>query len=125
MKINLKHLFLMLFLTAFCLGTWLPAGAQEVLGLPVYPGAKPQPETTTFLQKNMGMNGAAYHSPDSLAKVVAFYKNQDGLKTMLADAESAMFRSPQGVDVTIQNPWMNMSTGKMVHDTLISIVKPQ
>jgi hypothetical protein len=27
------------------------------------------------------------------------------------------------VDVTVQNPWMNMKTGAMMKDTLISIVK--
>lgn len=29
----------------------------------------------------------------------------------------------QGVTLTIQNPWMGMDSGKVMKDTLISIVK--
>jgi hypothetical protein len=37
--------------------------------------------------------------------------------------EGAGFKTKTGVRVTIQNPWMDMETGKMIKDTLISIVK--
>lgn len=35
---------------------------------------------------------------------------------------AAAFTNGQ-VDVTIQNPWMDTKTGKMITDTLITIVK--
>lgn len=31
--------------------------------------------------------------------------------------------SGKGVMVTVQNPWMDMDSGKVMQDTLISIVK--
>jgi len=34
-----------------------------------------------------------------------------------------MFKKGDDVDVTLQNPWQNMQTGKMEKETLISIVK--
>ncbi|NJD88471.1 MAG: hypothetical protein FIB05_10685 [Betaproteobacteria bacterium] len=44
------------------------------------------------------------------------------LKEMAVDKESAAFMSGP-VMVTIQNPWMDMATGRMMKDTLISIVR--
>jgi hypothetical protein len=36
--------------------------------------------------------------------------------------EGAMFKKGN-IDITIQNPWMDMKSGRMMKDTLISIVK--
>jgi hypothetical protein len=55
-------------------------------------------------------------------KVVAFYKKQEGLKSFIADEKNAIFKKGK-TDITVQTPWMDMKTGKMNNDTLISIVK--
>jgi hypothetical protein len=49
-------------------------------------------------------------------------KNNQALNLISDTKESAMFKKGD-VDITIQNPWMDMKTGKLVNDTLISIVK--
>jgi len=53
--------------------------------------------------------------------VVEFYKKQPGLEFMGGGKESAMFKKGD-VDITIQNPWMDMKSGKMMTDTLITIL---
>jgi hypothetical protein len=102
----------------------LAAGQEikEVFGVPVYPGAKLDEATTKFLTEGMAVNGMAFRSPDSVAKVAEFYKTQ-GLKEIMVSQEGAMFKKGDVVDITLQNPWQNMQTGKMEKDTLISIVK--
>ncbi|MCL5024782.1 MAG: hypothetical protein M1497_15725 [Nitrospirae bacterium] len=51
-----------------------------------------------------------------------FYKKQSDLKYMGGDEGTPMFRKGT-VDVTVQSPWMDTKTGKMMKDALISIVK--
>lgn len=116
-----------------------PALAQGS-GIAVYPGAKPDAATTEFLRGQMGVEGAAYRTNDSLQKVAAFYQQQPGMKPMGdATKDSAAFvagckeefnavlkkKMSTGCThhVTVQNPWMDMKTGKMVADTLVSVVK--
>lgn len=116
-----------------------PALAQNAT-IAVYPGAKPDAATTEFLRSQMGVEGAAYRTNDSLQKVAAFYQQQPGMKPMGdATKDSAAFvagckeefnavmkkKMTTGCThhVTVQNPWMDMKTGKMVADTLVSIVK--
>ena len=100
------------------------ANAEERFGVAVYPGAKYDEATSKSLKESMQLTAACFRTNDSVDKVAAFYKKQKGL-SLLGDAtkEGALFRSPSGVDVTIQSPWMNMKTGGMMKDTLISIVK--
>jgi len=117
-----------------------PAAAQAPADIAVYPGAKPDAATTEFLRGQMGVQGAAYRTHDSLQKVAAFYQQQPGMKPMGdATKDSAAFvagckeefnavlkkKMSAGCThhVTVQNPWMDMKTGKMVADTLVSIVK--
>lgn len=116
-----------------------PAMAQDS-GIAVYPGAKQDAATTGFLRSQMGVDGAAYRTADSLQKVAAFYQQQPGMKPMGdATKDSAAFvagcreeynavlkkKMSTGCThhVTVQNPWMDMKTGKMVADTLVSVVK--
>ena len=116
-----------------------PAVAQSA-GIAVYPGAKLDVATTEFLRSQMGVEGAAYRTNDSLLKVAAFYQQQPGMKPMgEATKDSAAFvagckeefnavlkkKMSTGCThhVTVQNPWMDMKTGKMVADTLVSVVK--
>ena len=106
----------------------------------VYAGAKPDAATTEFLRSQMGVQGSAYRTADSLQKVADFYRQQAGVQPMgEATKESAAFLAGCKEEynavlkkkmtggcthqVTIQNPWMDMKTGKMVADTLLSIVK--
>jgi hypothetical protein len=117
----------------------LTALAQPA-GIPVYPGAKADAATTDFLRRQMGVEGVAYRTGDALQKVAAFYQAQPGVQPMgEATKDSAAFvagckeefnavmkkKMTTGCThhVTVQNPWMDMKTGKMVQDTLVSIVK--
>jgi hypothetical protein len=95
---------------------------KDVFGVPVYPGAKLDEATTKFLTESMGVNGQAFRTPDPVAKVAEFYKTQ-GLQEVMVSEEGAMFKKGDNVDITLQNPWQNMQTGKMEKETLISIVK--
>jgi len=98
--------------------------AEEIFGIQVYPGAKPDAETTKFLKEGLKVDGAAYRTPDSVEKVAAFYRTQKVLKSVSEDKEGAMFmKGSYEITVTIQNPWQDMKTGKQMTDTLISIVK--
>lgn len=120
----------------------LPSGpaAAQAAGIAVYPGAKQHAPTTEFLRTQMGVEGVAYRTNDSLQKVAAFYQQQPGMKPMGdATKDSAAFvagckeeynavmkkKMSAGCThhVTVQNPWMDMKTGKMVADTLVSVVK--
>jgi hypothetical protein len=97
------------------------AGAEEKFGVSIYPEAKYDSAVTEFL-KQISPESAAYRTGDKVEKVIAFYKKQPGLNFIGGDQEGGMFRKGK-VDVTVQSPWMDMKTGKMEKDTLISIVK--
>ena len=107
-----------LVLTGIC-----AAGAEERYGVAVYPGAKYDDASSKFLKESMNMDAACYRTGDGVDKVVAFYKKQKGL-SLFGDAtkEGALFQSKNNIDVTIQSPWMDMKTGTMMKDTLVSIV---
>ena len=99
------------------------AGAEQLHGVEVYPGAKPEPTTNQFLKEGLKMNGGAFVTGDSVEKVAAYYSKQPGLKQNPgADAKQAGF-SGKGVMVTIQNPWLDVKTSKVNNSTLVSIVK--
>ncbi len=110
------------------------------VGIPEYPGSKFDKATTDTLRSSMAVDTAAYRTGDSVQKVAEFYKKQRGLNLMGdVSKESAVFsagckeeyvailkkKMVTGCDlqVGIQNPWMNMKTGKMVSDTLITITR--
>jgi hypothetical protein len=98
------------------------AGAQDAFGIKVYKGAKLDDETTQFLKNSLHVEAFCYRTNDGVGKVVEFYKGQAGLTLVDESKEGGMFRAGD-IDITIQNPWMDMKTGKMNKDTLISIVK--
>jgi hypothetical protein len=98
------------------------AGGEDKFGIAVYPGAAFDEATTKFLVDAMSVEAYCCRTNDSVAKVIAFYKAQPGLNLIDESAEGGMFKKGN-VDVTIQNPWMDMKTGKQNKDTLISIVK--
>ena len=111
-----------LFVVVLFVAGIITAGAEEKFGVKVYDGAKYDASTSKTLSESMSINAACYRTNDSVAKVVAFYKKQTGLESMGENKEGAMFKKGN-IDITIQNPWMDMKSGKMNKDTLISIVK--
>ncbi len=100
-----------------------PADAEERFGVAVYPGAKYDDATSKYMSESQQLTIACFRTNDGLDKVAAFYRKQKGL-SVRGDVlrENAYFQS-DSADVTIQKPWMNVITGRMMTDTLISIVK--
>jgi hypothetical protein len=102
----------------------ITAGAEEKFGVKVYSGAKYDAAISKNVSETISINAACYRTNDSVAKVSEFYKKQPGMKYTGGEKVSSAF-SNGTVDVTIQNPWINMMTGKMMTDTLITIVKQE
>jgi len=104
------------------------AAAEEQLGVAVYPGAKFDQARTKLLKASLAVEGAAYRTNDDIAKVIEFYRKQ-GLLFLKAGGkskESARFKkNDSGVDVVVQNPWKNPTTGAEMKDTLIMIFKKE
>jgi hypothetical protein len=98
------------------------ANAETQFGVTVYPGAKADAAVTRSLREQLKVNGFAYRTSDGLSKVVEFYRKQPLEEAPGTNPKGAGFMG-KGLMVTIQNPWMDMTTGKLVNDTLISIVK--
>lgn len=98
------------------------AGAEQAHGVEVYPGAKADAAVAQSVAEMGIKNAATYRTTDSVAKVAEFYRKQN-LKQQHIDANGAMFTTGKKVTVTVQNPWMNMKSGAMMNDTLVSIVK--
>jgi len=99
------------------------AGAEERFGVVVYPGAKYDEATSKYMSENMQLTITCFRTNDSLSKVAEFYRKQKGFSTR-GDVlkENAYFQS-NTADVTLQSPWLNVMSGRMMSDTLISIVK--
>ena len=97
--------------------------ADESFGVPVYPGAKFDAATTKLLKERIHINGFCYRTDDSVQKVSEFYRKQGLELSGDMTEEGALYQTKTGINVSIQNPWMDMNTGKMMQDTLISIVK--
>jgi hypothetical protein len=103
---------------ALCAGL---AAAESQFGIEVYPGAKPDAEVAKQLKEAMKITGHTYRTPDPVAKVADFYRKQKLEEAPGTSNSGAMFMK-KGANVTIQNPWADMKTGKKNNDTLISIV---
>ena len=99
-----------------------PALAEDKFGVPVYGGAKFNAEVSAQAAQMGGGQAACYRSPDALAKVIDFYSKQAGVDVVHTSPKGAMFKL-KGVTITLQSPWMDMSTHARNTDTLISIVK--
>jgi hypothetical protein len=115
-----KRIFTLAFVFLGAVGG---ASAADVLGVPVYAGARPDAGATKFVADIMpGAKAFCYTTADSVEKVAAFYKSL-GLTYIGGDAQNAAFRKGR-IDVTLQRPWMDTKTGKLNQSTLISIVQP-
>jgi hypothetical protein len=109
----------------------------EESGIPLYPGAVHDAETESFLRDNMGLHASVYQSDDNVTEISSFFEDS-GLKRIHADKEGVLLKrcaeeynpylkktmstSDCDVEITIQSPWMDMKTGKLKKNTLISIV---
>jgi translation elongation factor EF-G len=96
------------------------AGAQEKFGVTVYPGAKEVPSAEKTLASTFHTTAGCYRTSDSMAKVAAFYKQQQGMK--LASQTQILFEfTGKGVKVTINSPWVDPTDYSTKNDTLITI----
>jgi hypothetical protein len=111
------------FVVAMFLISICAASADESFGVPVYPGAKFDAAATKVLKEKIHINGFCYRTEDSIQKVAEFYRNQGLELSGDITKEGALYQTKTGVNVSIQNPWLDMNTGTMMKDTLISIVK--
>jgi len=119
---NLRNV--MAFAVVLLLAGIITAGTEEKFGVKVYDGAKYDASTSKTVSETMSVDASCYVTNDGVAKVVEFYKKQPGFELMGDSKEGAMFKKGK-IDITIQNPWMDMKTGNMVKSTLISIVKTE
>ena len=113
---------IILAVAALFLASVITASAEEKFGVKVYGGAKYDAVISKIVSESFSLNAACYRTNDSVAKVTEFYTKQSGMKYTGGEKVSSAF-SKGDVDVTVQNPWIDMKTGKMMNDTLITIVK--
>ena len=113
-----RNTFLLTLIFAF---TLMLASAEDKFGVKVYDGAKYDADTSAIVAQ-MGGQAACYRSAGELSKVLDFYTKLPGSVLIHTGAKGAYFKV-NGVNVTVQSPWMNMKTGVHNSDTLISIVK--
>lgn len=118
----MKRLKILAFVIVFLFAGIITARAEEKFGVKVYDGAKYDASTSKIVSDSMSINASCYQTDDNIAKVIEFFKKQPGLKLMGESQESAMFKKGN-IDITVQNPWMDMQRGNMMKNTLITIVK--
>jgi hypothetical protein len=112
----------------------------EDFKVPMYPGAQPATEITKLGKGSMATDEMYlyYRSDDHHLIVAEFYEKQPGFKVVHADKETAYLkrcreeynrftnstiRTDCDVDITTQRPWMDVSTGKLMKSTLITIMR--
>jgi hypothetical protein len=106
------------------------ARAADQFGVPVYPGATPhKPSSARFKQSiEKPLEGSCYRTTDGITKVVDFYKKRPELKPIAFGERGAKFElkggsDAGGVDVLIQSPWLDVTTGKFTEGSLVCIVR--
>jgi hypothetical protein len=100
------------------------AGAENVAGIQLYPGASSSNvEDSEKVIKSSGYGIAVCrHTTDSLDKVVGFYRNDKQLSPMGEPSkDNAGFYNKAGASMSINSPWMNMKTFQMTNGTMICI----
>ena len=128
------HMILAMMFLLLCISKLY---AEEQFGIPVYMGAKYEQSASDFLQVNV--NAFCYQTDDSMVKVIDFYKSQPELALINENETGAFFRRCKSeeyntlmemtvykdcdLDLTIQNPWMDMNTNKIYSDNLICFVQ--
>jgi hypothetical protein len=97
------------------------AFAEAQYGVEVYPGAKADEQVAKQVKDKLKITAKTYRTSDPVSKVTDFYRKQN-LTEAHASKKGATFTSKAGATVTIQSPWLDMDSGKMNNDTLVSIV---
>jgi hypothetical protein len=120
-----QHLYLSVTLALCSAGAWAQAEADSVAGIPLYPGAsRSGVDSSQKMLKDSGYPTAVCRrTPDSVAKVVAFYRAQKQMQ-MLGEAskDNASFAGPAGASMSINSPWTDTQTLVSSKDTMICIV---
>lgn len=106
-------------------GAMAKGDSDRVAGFQLYPGSSSSnvdgPEK---ILKDTGYKTAVCRqTPDSLAKVVAFYRNDKQLE-VLGDPskdDSITIISKTSASVVVNSPWMDFNTLKMNNTTMICI----
>ncbi len=97
--------------------------AEELIGVPVYPGAKLDPVMTDHLEDVLAEDGAAYTTADAPAQVAEVYRAEG----FAAEGEGKKGHLRLGKDdilVTIQGPpRKDPASGDTRQDTLITILR--
>lgn len=120
-----QHLFLSITLAVFCAGAAAQADTASVAGIPLYPGASSSGvESSQKMLKDSGYPTAVCRrTPDSVAKVVAFYRAQKQLQLLgEASKDNASFAGPAGASMSINSPWVDTQTLVSNKDTMVCIV---
>lgn len=114
---KLRHLAFLV--TVLFLAGAASVSAETKFGVPVYPSAKRDTTATAFLKRSSS-EFVAYRTKDNMAKVFDFYMKQHNIKLIESNAEAAFFKAGD-VEVTLESPWMDRKTRRMIDGTLISI----
>jgi hypothetical protein len=111
---------------------WLAAGVaaqagadNSVAGIQLYPGGSSNGvQASEKVIKDTGYPIAVCRrTPDSIDKVVAFYRRDKQLELGLGPiTDSAQFFGRTGNSMSITSPWVDMNTGIFNKDTLVCIV---
>ena len=117
-----SNLLIALTLSAIC---GVAQAAETVAGIQLYPGSSSSNvEGSEKVLKDTGYKTAVCrHTPDSLAKVVAFYRNDKTLSPLGEPSkDNAGFATKSGASMSINSPWVDMKTMSMNDGTMICIV---
>jgi hypothetical protein len=98
---------------------------EELVGVPVYPGAQLDEAMTDHLEEVMLEEGAAYCTADGPLKVEEFYRNE-GFSAAGAGARGRVVFRREDIQVVIQGPpRKDQATGRRREDTLILIIREE
>ncbi len=95
-------------------------------GVPVYPGAKFDPEQTEFARFSLGQDVFVYRTNDSVKKVSAFFEKVNKLGSIGGDDKTAVFTGTDDgfiIRIAISGPWEDGRTGEIHNDTYIQYFK--
>lgn len=110
--------------TTLAASATLVVAAESVAGVTLHPGASSaNVEGSEKVLKATGYPIAVCrHTTDSLAKVVAFYRNDKQLTSMGEPMNgNAGFYNKAGDSMSINSPWMNPTTLQISSGTMICI----
>ena len=119
-----RSLLLFVFSLPMTFGIAAQAAGESVAGIQLYPGASAHDvEGSEKVLKDTGYPTAVCrHTPDSLEKVVAFYRKDKELSPMGEPSkDNAGFSNKAGASMSINSPWVNMKTFQMNKGTMVCI----